>query len=119
VNTITKATRRRKAQFYLVEHFPMTLVDACQRLFPEQVPPFKWVIAVVSDVRADVRRGEWSCCVPAPGRCVSRAWVSLARALGVRLCSCVYMCVHVGAVYVCALFLLCVCVHVCAVYVRA
>jgi hypothetical protein len=50
-NVITGAVRRRKAQFYLVEHFPTTLADACRR-FPGQAPPFNWVIAVVSDVRA-------------------------------------------------------------------
>ena len=54
VNAITGAVRRRKAQFYVVEHFPMTLVDARRRLFPRQAPPFKWIIAVVSDVRAGV-----------------------------------------------------------------
>jgi hypothetical protein len=52
VNIITGAARRHKAQFYLFEHFPMTLLEARRRLFPRQVPPFKWVIAVVSDVRA-------------------------------------------------------------------
>jgi hypothetical protein len=31
----------------------MTLVEARRRLFPRQVPPFKWVISVVSDVRAN------------------------------------------------------------------
>ncbi len=58
MNDITGTVRRRKAQFYLVEHFPMTLVGARRRLFPRQVPPFKWTIAVVSDVRmgADWRR---------------------------------------------------------------
>ncbi len=59
VNDITGVVRRRKAQFYLVEHFPMTLLDARRRLFPRQVPPFKWVIAVMSDVRASVCVFVW------------------------------------------------------------
>jgi hypothetical protein len=59
VNDITGAVRRRKAQFYLVEHFPMTLVEARRRLFPRQVPPFKWTIAVVSDVRMGAEGWRW------------------------------------------------------------
>jgi hypothetical protein len=57
VNDITGAVRRRKAQFYLVEYFPMTLRDARRRLFPRQIPPFKWTIAMISDVRAGMRGG--------------------------------------------------------------
>jgi hypothetical protein len=51
VDVITGAVRRCKAQFLLVEHFPTTLADA-RRRSPGQAPPFNWVIAVLSDVRA-------------------------------------------------------------------
>jgi hypothetical protein len=47
---------RLKAQFYLVEYFPMTLQGALDSRFPRQVPPFKWTIAIVSDVRARTAR---------------------------------------------------------------
>jgi hypothetical protein len=63
VNDITGAVRRRKAQFYLVEHFPLTLVAARRLHFPRQVPPFKWVIAVLSDVRAVIPSGLCLCVV--------------------------------------------------------
>ena len=50
MNRVTGVAKRRKAQFYLVEYFPMTLVGAMERLFPGRVPPFRWTIAVLSDV---------------------------------------------------------------------
>jgi hypothetical protein len=50
VNEITGESRRRKAQFYLVEYFPMNLQVAMRTRFPRQTPPYSWTVAVLSDV---------------------------------------------------------------------
>ncbi len=52
---------RLKHQFYLVEYLPLTLEAALARDFHGVRPPFQWVIAVLSDVRACVRWSLWLC----------------------------------------------------------
>ncbi len=47
--TSEEARKNPKAQFYLVEYFPMTLQASISA--NRVVPPFKWAIAILSDVR--------------------------------------------------------------------
>ncbi len=60
-NPRTGLRERLKHQFYLVEYLPLTLEAALARDFHGVRPPFQWVIAVLSDVRACVRWSLWLC----------------------------------------------------------